>query len=134
MNKSDFQRLAVLRVREGEILLDAGYYSGAYYLLEYAVECALKACILNQIRDFQLPNRGFENRFYQHDLDRLLDYSDLREGMTSDRRRNFNWTVVKDWSEQARYEDAISEGRARNLYEAITNIESGILPWLQTQY
>ncbi len=31
-------------MRDAEVLLDAGQWSGAYYLAGYAVECGLKAC------------------------------------------------------------------------------------------
>jgi hypothetical protein len=50
MNRRDLQTLADLRVTDGEKLVDAGRFSAAYYLLGYAVECALKACIAKQIR------------------------------------------------------------------------------------
>ncbi len=45
MNRSDLQNLATIRLRDAEVLLDNGRYDGAYYLLGYVIECALKACI-----------------------------------------------------------------------------------------
>jgi hypothetical protein len=45
MFRKDFQDLAMVRVRDGEVLMDAGLFDGAYYLGGLAVECALKACI-----------------------------------------------------------------------------------------
>jgi HEPN domain-containing protein len=45
MNRADLQQLAELRITEAKVLLDNGFYAGAYYLAGYAVECALKACI-----------------------------------------------------------------------------------------
>jgi len=45
MNRGDFQQLAEEHLRHAKALLDAGLYSGAYYMCGYAVECALKACI-----------------------------------------------------------------------------------------
>jgi hypothetical protein len=36
MNKSDFEKLADMRVREVDILLNAGEVDGAYYLAGYA--------------------------------------------------------------------------------------------------
>lgn len=127
MNRFDFQELAELRIREGKVLLDGGYHSGAYYLLGYAVECALKACILRQIRSGELPDRGFERNFYQHNLNSLLEYSGLKSGLTSDPDRNINWGVVKDWSEQARYDSTITDSRARDFYAAVTDSTSGVL-------
>ncbi len=45
-----------------------------------------------------------------------------------------NWNTVKDWSEDARYKLGIAEKVARDMYEAVTNGVSGILPWLKTQW
>jgi hypothetical protein len=45
MNRNDLQNLSRLREKEAKVLLDNGCFAGAYYLLGYAVECALKACI-----------------------------------------------------------------------------------------
>jgi hypothetical protein len=41
--RADFQHLARARVKEAEILINAGEFDGAYYLAGYALECALKA-------------------------------------------------------------------------------------------
>lgn len=40
MNRSDFQQLPEIRLRESQALLDASCFDGAYYLAGYAVECA----------------------------------------------------------------------------------------------
>jgi hypothetical protein len=45
ITRSDFQRLADLRIQEAQGLLGLGHTAGTYYLGGYAVECALKACI-----------------------------------------------------------------------------------------
>ncbi len=50
MNRSDFQRLTRLRLDEAKVLLANERYQGAYYLIGYAVECALKACIAKQTK------------------------------------------------------------------------------------
>jgi hypothetical protein len=56
MNRADLQALADLRVKEATILLDANCFEGAYYLLGYAIECALKACIAKQIKQHDFPD------------------------------------------------------------------------------
>ena len=38
MNRTELQELALERAREAETLLNAGHWSGAYYLIGYAVE------------------------------------------------------------------------------------------------
>ena len=42
-----FYRVAYQRLEEAEVLSNAGYYIGTVYLAGYAVECMLKALILN---------------------------------------------------------------------------------------
>jgi hypothetical protein len=46
VNRSDFQKLAMDRIADAKALLAAKRWAGAYYLAGYAVECALKACVL----------------------------------------------------------------------------------------
>lgn len=69
MNRSDFKKLAVLRLKEAKVLLDNKCYEGAYYLAGYAVECALKACIAKNTKRFEFPPKPkFVQDLYQHDL------------------------------------------------------------------
>jgi hypothetical protein len=71
--KSDFQKIADMRVREARILLDAGEWDGAYYLAGYAVECALKACIIKRLNTSDVwPEKSFMDNCYKHDLKLLL--------------------------------------------------------------
>jgi len=104
-----FESSSRFRVREATVLLGARCYDGAYYLAGYAIECALKACIAKRTRRYDYPpSRKIIENFYTHDLKLLLKGSGLEGEFEQDRRRNptldRNWTVVKDWSEQARYE------------------------------
>ena len=57
MTRNDFQRLALLRVKESRALLQRGFYKGAYYLSGYAVECALKACIAKKTQRHEFPDK-----------------------------------------------------------------------------
>ncbi len=54
MNRKDLQSLADERLGDAKVLLASNRYGGAYYLVGYAVECGLKACIakLTQAEDF----------------------------------------------------------------------------------
>lgn len=134
MNRSDLQEISRLRVEEARVLLQNGYYSGAYYLVGYAVECALKACIAKQIRRYDFPDRKLVNDSYTHDLERLLGVSGLKEGLESESAGNQaleeNWSIVKDWSEQSRYRSDIPENEARDLFSAVTARRNGVLSWL----
>jgi hypothetical protein len=72
MNRNDLHRLSATRAREARVLLDNSCYDGAYYLIRYAVECALKACIAKETRRYDFPDKRTVVESYVHDLDRLV--------------------------------------------------------------
>ena len=49
MTRAEFQQLAEQRLLEAKALLDQGKWDGAYYLAGYAVELALKACVIKML-------------------------------------------------------------------------------------
>src|SRR5258708_690873 len=134
MNRSDLQALANLREREATILLNNGCFEGAYYLLGYAVECALKACFAKQIREYDFPDKKLIENVWSHDLKRLLELAGLKAEFDAEvaRERQFelNWNEVKDWKESDRYERSIPEPKVRSFFSAVQNPTSGVLPWL----
>ncbi len=136
MNRTEFQRLADLRQIEGRALLDAGHYAGAYYLLGYAVECALKACIAKKTNahDFP-PKRSVVEEVYTHNLSKLLNQSglgqDFQQARRNDPQLEKNWTIVQDWSEEFRYDLNVSETTARDFYSAVSQTGNGVLPWFR---
>ncbi len=107
MNRIDLQQLALTRIRDAEVLFDAGQWSGAYYLAGYAVECVLKACIakLTSLHDF--PDKDLVLKSYSHNLEALLESAAFKSDHTSIFNTNpifeENWLVVKRWSERSRY-------------------------------
>lgn len=131
MNRSNFQRISRLRVEEARVLLDNGHYAGAYYILGYAVECALKACIAKQTRRYDFPDRKTVRDSYIHDLDSLHRTAGLREQLQRESQINpsleANWAIVKQWSEQSRYEVNIRENTVRDFYSAVTMRKKGVL-------
>jgi hypothetical protein len=44
-----------------------------------------------------------------------------------------NWNIVKDWTEQSRYERH-SLAKAQRLYEAVTHANDGVLPWIKARW
>ena len=74
MNRPDFQQLAEVRIREAHALLKDGHSDGAYYLADYAVECALKACIAKNVKqhEFPPPQKVVGESYYTHDRNKLL--------------------------------------------------------------
>jgi HEPN domain-containing protein len=136
MNRSDFQKLTEIRMKEAKVLLSNACFEGAYYLAGYAVECAIKACIAKktQIHDFP-PEWQVVRNCYTHDITSLAKLADLELELKSQEEAvvqfKLNWAIVKDWSERKRYETRIDSNRARDLYRAISHYRNGVLPWLK---
>ena len=138
MNRKDLQRLTRLRLAEARVLLAAAKYDGAYYLAGYAVECALKACIAKQIKRFDFPDKKLVLDSHTHQLEQLLNVSGLKQVHKQELDTNadfaVNWSVVRDWSEKARYSLSRSGAEAHDLYAAITARRHGILKWLKKHW
>ncbi len=138
MNRDDLHKLAVLRAEEAEFLLRHGCYEGAYYLVGYVVECALKACVAKQIKQYDFPDRKLVNKSYTHKLQQLLSVSGLKADLETDLGRNpaleSNWAVVKDWTEESRYLTSIAKPKAEDLYEAVMDKTNGVLARAQRRW
>ena len=132
------QALAELRLKDAEALLAAGQWDAAHYLLGYCIECALKACFAKSLRVHAVPDKKLVSDFYTHDFGKLRKISGVDEEMlrhgSSDANFANSWNIVKDWKETARYEIVVTEAVARGMYEAVTNEESGVLPWLKIRW
>jgi hypothetical protein len=136
MNRSDLQILADARVADAAALAQAGRWAGAYYLLGYAVECALKACAAKQFREFEVPDKAVINDFYTHRLDKLLNISGTKDKLeyraANDPQFQVNWNTVRDWNEGSRYDHSITEAKVRDMQVAVSDPSSGVLTWLKT--
>jgi len=136
MNKSDLEKLVDIRVSEAEVLLEYENYQGAYYLVGYALECAIKACIARQVQQYDFPNLELAKKSYNHALTDLLGAAGLKQKLSekeqSDLDFKLNWAVAKDWTVESRYECLIEGSKANDLYRAVTDENSGVLAWLKT--
>src|SRR5204863_6872678 len=99
------------------------------------VECALKACIAKRTRRYDFPDRKFVSDVYTHDLGKLLRLTGLVDEHERECIRNptfdLNWTMIKDWSEQARYNIGVDWSQAASFRRAVVSRRNGVLPWLQ---
>lgn len=134
----EFQELALTRLEEAKALLDVGKWDGAYYLAGYAVELALKACIIRSLMATDsFPGKDFSKDCYTHDYRKLIAAgrlaSEWESTMQADARFAANWATVKVWSEVMRY-CRIDEMESRELYDAIDESLHGVLPWLKTHW
>jgi hypothetical protein len=135
VNRTELQNLAELRLRETKILLDGSCFEGAYYLADYALECALKACIAKKTQQFDFPDKRIVSQIFTHNLASLVRAAGLESDLQKDIRSNpefsDNWEVAKDWSEESRYNAMVSPQAARDLYNAISDSKAGVLVWLK---
>ncbi|EHK6516054.1 HEPN domain-containing protein [Escherichia coli] len=138
MNKNDLEALSDTRLNEAKCLLDHGFFHGAYYLCGYAVECALKACIAKSFLQHEFPYKKVVNDSYTHDLSQLLKIANLHQILIADAKNDvsleINWSVVKDWSEQFRYDNNISKAMAEQLFDAVGDQNSGVLKWVKAHW
>lgn len=132
MNRDDFQRLAEMRLSEGQALFDAGFYSGAYYLSGYVIECALKACICKQVQQYDFPpGPDLKKSHYSHTFSELVETADLKDVLRQEIARNTAferlWRILVVWRENKRYTYNVTEKEARDMLDAIREVYS----WIQ---
>jgi HEPN domain len=133
MNRSDLQHLAEMRLREAKVLLDAGEWSGSYYLCGYAVECALKAVVASQVNQGDFPDKQLAQAVHTHELTNLRGLAGLGGGAALTPGQHVSWLVAKDWAETSRYE-VRTQTDAEALYQAVSDPNDGVLQWLRTHW
>ena len=138
VNRHGLQALTRDRLADARALLRLRRYSAAYYVAGYAVECALKSCIAKRIARHDFPDKKLINDSYTHDLARLMSIAELKDGLdaarAADKTLGINWEIVRDWSEEDRYNLNISKEDALELYSAITIRQTGIMAWLRNHW
>lgn len=138
MKRIDLQNISRLRVKEARALINAGYVQGAYYLMGYSVECAIKACIAKQVSKHDFPELQTVKDSHIHDLERLLRTAGLYQKLITEGKTNqelsLNWTIVKDWSSQVRYQDNKTPKAVKDFFSACTSPKYGILNWLKKSW
>jgi hypothetical protein len=138
VTKAEFQELADQRLTEAKCLLDHGQWDGAYYLAGYAVELALKACIIKALLATDaFPDKEFSRNCYTHSVDKLLVLAKLgdakKAASDADPKLMANWTTLGDWSEETRYH-RVEKAEAEELCDAIADPVHGVLPWIKAHY
>jgi HEPN domain-containing protein len=136
--RAEFQEMAEQRLEEAKFLLDQAKWNGAYYLAGYAVELALKACIIKMLLNKDaFPEKDFSRNCYTHSVERLVGLADLETARITatdaDPDLLANWSLARDWSEEKRYH-RIDRTEAEELYTAIADRAHGVLPWIKTHW
>ena len=139
MNRTELRQLAEDRVLDAKALIDAGRWSGAYYMAGYAMECGLKACVLALVeRTGEIfMDKEFSRKRFTHKLIELIGVAQLTNSHNDLLKKNSSfrsyWTIAEDWTEASRYQQQTESG-ARAIYKAITDDPNGILPWIRTHW
>jgi hypothetical protein len=81
-----------------------------------------------------MPDRELSKAFI-HDIAKLAQIAQLDGPIALHARQDqhfaLNWNVALSWNEESRYADW-TETQAKELYEAVTDANHGVLPWLRT--
>jgi hypothetical protein len=137
VNRKELQSLANIRLREAQVLLKAGEYSGAYYLAGYAIECGLKACIAKHTKRHDFPDKKLVNDSYTHVLAMLVKLAHLEQDRLNlaqnDPPFRKNWDLVTLWSEKSRY-SMYQELDCRDFLDAVANKNHGVMPWIRQRW
>jgi hypothetical protein len=137
MTRVDLQKLSNTRIREAQILHQAGEFSGAYYLAGYAVECALKACIAKGVQRYDFPDKSLAHESYSHDLDKLVRLAKLNSELEAATRVNTrleaSWDLAKSWTEKSRY-SVRTKNEAEAIIDAIARRKDGVLAWIKQRW
>lgn len=138
MNRRELQEISNIRRDESLLLFEHGVYSGAYYLLGYAVECALKACIAKGIKEGDFPDWRFLRDSHTHNLASLLRLAGLENEFLDDAKTmhqlDLNWAIVKDRSVDVRYTPLLDERFVRKFFDSCIRPVDGVLPWIMGRW
>ena len=138
LNRETLRKLAAAKLEEARVLLGSGLWTGAYYSAGLGVECALKSIHASAVKQYDFPDKRFVLDMYQHKLEPLLRldaalWLALQADMKNDAKLSANWSTVKDWDDERRY-DIVEEQEARDMYEAIAEAGSGVMDWIKGKW
>ena len=110
MTRVEWQQLAERRLADAKALLDAHRWDAAYYLAGYAVEFAIKSCIVKRVEGAPghiFVDRRFSEKCWTHDFAALVELADLKAILHAEMvaSPNFasNWSAVTEWNENSRF-------------------------------
>jgi len=113
---------------DAEALLTNSRFGAAYYMVGYAVECGLKACIAKLTKAEDFYDKTLARKIFVHDLEDLANLAglDTKQIGTSDPVFAAYWALVKDWDEESRYETH-TEIEAEQMMRAVVEPDHGVM-------
>lgn len=139
MNQTELRKLAEERVKDAEALLAAGRWEFAYYAAGYAVECALKSCILARMvhTAWVFEEKWKAQECMTHDMIELIRLAGLKgeldDALAASSEFVSNWATVEKWKVVSRYESK-TEAEAKALLAAINDAMHGVLIWIKAYW
>jgi HEPN domain len=144
VNQAELRQMAEERIKDAKILLKGKRWEFAYYTAGYAIECALKSCLLSRMT---LTGWVFDEEVKRvddcrtHDFEKLLQIAGMWDELHNKQQEsraagsgfNANWNIVKAWKVTSRYEEK-TETEARELFAAITDKPHGVMIWIRTYW
>jgi HEPN domain-containing protein len=132
MNRTDLQQLAEERLGDAQVLLANNRYSAAYYVVGYAVEFGLKACIAKLTRAEDFYDKTLAGKIFTHKLEQLANYArlDIQQLGNADSDFAANWAQVKDWDGESRYETH-TQTEAEQMIKAVQDPDHGVMPCIR---
>lgn len=126
--------MAEERIKDAKVLLDGRRWEFAYYTVGYAVECALKSCLLARM---VLTAWVFEEKWkaqdcLTHEFSQLIRLAGLETELAGQLAASAAaggafagyWGTALGWKVTSRYE-VKTEADAQALYDAITHDPDG---------
>ena len=136
VNQADLRTLTEERIQDAQALIDAKRWAFAYYVAGYAVECALKSCVLARMvhTGWVFQDKIKADDCKVHDFMKLIGLAgleaDFRTQMQANRGFQVYWAIVKDWEPTARYVPK-GQAEAQDFFEAVTHDPNGVLLWIK---
>lgn len=132
------------RVADAETLLQADRWQGAYYLAGYAIETALKVCVLQRLQrePTVILEEGdkYIREVRSHNLLELLKRAGLAKQVagawvpdSNEANVQLQWVDMVEWNEGFRYRRDVTEGRARAICDSILG-DAELLKWIQSHW
>jgi hypothetical protein len=139
VNQLGLQKLARERILDAEALLKGDRWSFAYYVAGYAVECALKSCLLARMiyTGWEFQEKAKISDCLVHDFGSLVNLSGLTDELNTQLASNpsfvGNCGITTEWKVTDRYE-LKTEAEAKALFTAITEDPNGVLKWIMNYW
>jgi hypothetical protein len=143
VNQAELRILAEERIKDAKALLDGQRWAFAYYVAGYAVECALKSCLLARMihTGWVFQDKANIKDCLTHDFGELIKLAGLKPELDAQLAASASaggefvgyWGTVSLWQVTSRYL-AKSQVEAEALYEAITHDPHGVLKWVRNYW